>query len=241
MSLVFNRYEKKYILSIDTYNQIIDLLLENMDLDKNNKDMFNEIQSIYLDTPNDDYIRNSISKPYYKEKVRIRGYGKIDKETVLYLEVKRKVDKMVNKRRTEVHIDDVEYLLKNNKLKYKEEYMNKQVLDEINYILERDRLIPKLFVSYERCAITDKYSDLRITFDRNIVGSSNNIKFNTKGDKQLLDKNKMIMEIKTCFGMPRWLLDILEQYEIKRESFSKYGNSYKQDIENRKRLNYDFK
>lgn len=240
MSLVFNRFEKKYVLSIDVYHEILDKLLLKMNLDKNNVDEFMKVQSIYFDTDNNDYIRNSISKPYYKEKIRIRGYNFIDSDSELFLEVKRKIDGKVNKRRTNIKLSDIDNLIENNTIEYNNEYMNKQVLNEINYILNRDHLLPKLFVSYERCALVDNHSDLRITFDKNITGSSNKISFNIKTDQQLLNSKLMIMEVKTCYGMPRWLLEIIENNDIKKASFSKYGTSYKNELLKRKDNIYEY-
>ena len=50
------------------------------------------IYNIYYDTDNSDVIRHSISKPYYKEKLRLRSYyipnNSNDK---VFLELKRKL------------------------------------------------------------------------------------------------------------------------------------------------------
>ena len=88
----FKRYEKKYILSKEQYNLLIPRLLEYMNLDEhciggNNYQIYN----IYYDTDHDDVIRHSISKPYYKEKLRLRSYytpkNPSDK---VFLEIKKK-------------------------------------------------------------------------------------------------------------------------------------------------------
>lgn len=71
----FKRYEKKFILNQTQYNLLLPKLLEYMVLDKHcalNKDYC--IYNVYYDTKNNDVIRHSISKPYYKEKLRLRSY-----------------------------------------------------------------------------------------------------------------------------------------------------------------------
>lgn len=35
------------------------------------------------------------------------------------------------------------------------------------------------------------------------------------------------MEIKVPEQLPDWLLDLLEKYQLEKQSFSKYGNAYK--------------
>ena len=38
------------------------------------------------------------------------------------------------------------------------------------------------------------------------------------------------MEIKTVMGLPRWILDFLGKNNIYKQSYSKYGNAYKELI-----------
>lgn len=44
-------------------------------------------------------IRRSIEKPVYKEKLRIRGYGDINPDSPVFVELKKKYKKVVYKRR----------------------------------------------------------------------------------------------------------------------------------------------
>ena len=70
----FQRYEKKFIISDYQYRLLIPRLLEFMEPDRYCKDGETySIYNIYYDTDNDDVIRHSISKPFYKEKLRLRS------------------------------------------------------------------------------------------------------------------------------------------------------------------------
>lgn len=40
-------------------------------------------------------IRNSIEKPKYKEKFRVRGYREINEDSEIFLEIKKKFDGVV--------------------------------------------------------------------------------------------------------------------------------------------------
>ena len=55
---------------------------------------------------NSDAIRHSISKPYYKEKLRLRSY-KLPTNTndKVFLELKKKINGIVSKRRLSLPLD----------------------------------------------------------------------------------------------------------------------------------------
>ena len=73
---VFNRYENKYLMDTKAFYTIYNRLLEYMELDDYNKnDQFYSISNMYYDTEHDSLIRNSLAKPKYREKLRIRAYG----------------------------------------------------------------------------------------------------------------------------------------------------------------------
>ena len=104
---VFNRYEHKYILDRATYRQVIEIMDMHMELDKYNAGLKPyTIANIYYDTADDYLIRKSLSKPVYKEKLRLRAYGVPDRDTKVFLEIKKKYKGIVNKRRTTLKLDE---------------------------------------------------------------------------------------------------------------------------------------
>jgi VTC domain. len=88
----FKRYEKKFLISEDKYNELVARLLEYMDYDKYcQRGNTYSIYNIYYDTQNSDVIRHSISSPYYKEKLRLRSYKvPTSKDDKVFLELKKK-------------------------------------------------------------------------------------------------------------------------------------------------------
>ena len=72
MTDTLRRVEKKYLLSEDKYNRLLERLEPYMQLDEYG---LHTICNIYYDTPDYDLIRTSIDKPVYKEKLRLRSYG----------------------------------------------------------------------------------------------------------------------------------------------------------------------
>lgn len=234
---VFNRFEKKYPVSAQLYGEVQRELRKYMELDEYNKiHPYYTISNIYYDTMNNELIRKSVSKPKYKEKLRLRGYGIPSSEDQVYLEIKKKVNGLVNKRRTKLVLKEAyNFLYTSKKPEYKS-YMNKQVLNEIDYFLNLYNLVPKIYIAYDRRAFFGiDNRDLRITFDTNIRTRRTDLRleYGDYGEK-LLNDDVYIMEIKAEKSIPLWLSQMLGYFKIYRTSFSKYGTEYKRMISKKK-------
>lgn len=236
---VFNRHESKFLIDRDIYEELENKILKYMDLDEYNKT--NEsytISNIYFDTDDNELIRNSISKPQYKEKLRLRAYGIPTEDEKVYLEIKKKFCGVVNKRRTKLKlIEAYDFVATGNKPTLKS-YMNKQVLNEIEYILKLYDLKPKLYLAYDRKAFFSKSNrDLRITFDKNIRTRRYDLTLE-KGDhgEPQLKKDSLLMEVKAENNIPLWLSRLLSNYKIYKTSYSKYGKEYESLILNNRKL-----
>ena len=223
MKNVFRRFECKYLLTREEA-----IKFQNY-IDNNNliaKDIYpnSTIQSLYYDTPSYLLIRRSIDKPDYKEKIRIRTYTVPSKDTNVFLELKKKYNKIVFKRRVILPLKEAEDFLKSDELK-----LDGQIGNEINYFKTfYKELNPSFLIIYDRLAYQDINSDLRITFDTNIRYRDDNLSLsNEPTGKLLLNSNEVLMEIKTCGGYPLWLCKYLSENKIYKTSFSKYGTAYK--------------
>lgn len=236
---VFNRHEEKFLIDNDVYEAIQSELLKHMELDEYNKthDTYT-ISNMYYDTADNHLIRTSLSKPAYKEKLRIRAYGVPESNDKVYLEIKKKVCGLVNKRRTKLRLNDAYRFVSTGikpELKY---YMNKQVMNEIEYMLRIYELEPKLYLAYDRKAMFGIESrDLRITFDTNIRSRRYDLKLEA-GDygEQLMQEGKWLMEVKAEKNIPLWLSKMLAEYKIYKTSFSKYGKEYERMLVNNRIL-----
>jgi len=227
---VFNRYEKKFLISEEVYHNIQGTLLENMELDKYNiNNELYTISNIYYDTEDNALIRNSLSKPKYKEKLRLRAYGVPSHDDMVFLEIKKKVNGLVNKRRTSLKLDEAYEFVNTKKMPEIKDYMNKQVLNEQYYFLSRYDLSPKVYLAYDRIAYFGKDNhDLRISFDTNIRTRRCDLKLESgdHGD-YLLSDGIWLMEVKAEKNIPLWVSKMLSENNIYSRSFSKYGNEYK--------------
>ncbi len=234
---VFNRYEKKFMMSTETYEKVQIVLSEYMELDEyNKKHPFYTISNIYYDTLNNELIRHSISKPKYKAKLRLRGYGIPSLEDKVYLEIKKKVNGLVNKRRTKLVLDEAYDFASTGRRPLIKKYMNPQVVNEIEYFLKLYRLEPKIYIAYDRKAYFGiNNRDLRITFDTNIRTRREQLRLEV-GDhgEKLLNDDVWLMEVKAEKTIPLWVSKMLSEYKLFKTSFSKYGTEYKSMIRKNK-------
>jgi hypothetical protein len=228
---VFNRYEKKFIVDQATYEAILNLIEDNMELDPYNvKNGFYTISNLYCDTPNDDLIKKSLSKPIYKEKLRLRAYGVPELESKVFLEIKKKYKGLVNKRRTTLLLDEAYAFLASNEIPESKPYQNRQVLKEINFMLHQYDLKPIVYIAYDRQAFFT--GDFRVTFDTNIRTRRYDLglEYGDYGD-QLIDDGKWLMEVKAGKTLPMWFVKLLSDHKLYATSFSKYGREYQLYIE----------
>lgn len=236
---VFNRSECKFLIDEDVYEALNIKFMQYMEMDDYNKAHdFYTISNIYYDT-NDNYlIRNSLSKPQYKEKLRLRSYGVPNVYDKVYLEIKKKFNGFVNKRRSSLKLNEAYEFLSTGEKPELKSYMNKQVINELDYILKLYNVEPKLYLAYDRKAMFDKDNrEVRITFDTNIRTRRYDLKLEA-GDygEPLLEKGKWLMEVKVGKNIPLWLSKLLSEYKIYKTSFSKYGKEYEDMLINNKNL-----
>ncbi len=231
---VFNRHEQKYFLDADTFQKVLAVMDEHMQPDKHN--INHEpytISNIYFDTDDNYLIRTSLAKPKYKEKLRLRSYGVPNEDSKVFLEIKKKFNGIVNKRRTVLKLSEAYEFVSSGKPPLPQKYMNSQVLKEIEYFLHFYHLKPKVYLAYDRIAYFEKGNkDLRISFDQNIRTRRYDVALEDGdyGDK-LLPDGVYLMEIKTSRAMPLWLTEMLAKYDIKRRSFSKYGTEFTHQLQ----------
>ncbi len=227
---VFSRYENKYLIDEKTYHFLTSHMNEYMRTDKYNKDNeFYNIANIYYDTENDELIRKSIEKPVYKEKLRLRSYGVPNFSDTVFLEIKKKYKGLVNKRRTKLQLSDAYALVNEGVNPPDYDYINKQVLNEIQYFLSRYKLVPKVYLTYDRRAYFAKDDfDFRVTFDTNIKSRRKEVCLEAGNYGDLLIGNDLwLMEVKSSMAVPVWFSDLLSEAKAFSSSFSKYGTEYK--------------
>jgi SPX domain protein involved in polyphosphate accumulation len=228
---IFNRYERKYIVTSEQKNELIQFFKDYLIFDPYSIDGKSyTIYSVYFDTQDFGVIRNSISKPKFKDKLRMRSYTcPVKPQDMIFLEIKKKFDGRVNKRRINLTYEQAQFYLERGIKPTFDDYMDNQILNEIDYFIHVHRARPGAFISYERVAMMSTQDELRLTFDHNILFRNKNVDLMHKGGISLLeDESKWLMEVKSNDNFPLWLARKLSEYELYSQSFSKYGKAYKQ-------------
>lgn len=221
----FERVEKKYLLTRQQYRAVRAALCNYIEADDYPK---STICNVYYDTPDYLLISRSLEKPDYKEKFRLRSYGVPEEDGKVFLEIKKKYNGVVYKRRVRApEAEAVDYLNGGPEPHVK----NRQIMNEIDWFIHSYQgLGPGMFLAYDRYAFKGREDpDLRITFDWNIRYRTDHMDL-IYGDygTLLFDEELAIMEIKIPGAAPMWLTDILSDLEIYPRPFSKYGYCYQQ-------------
>ena len=223
---VFKRYETKYMITRAQKQKLLEAMAPYMALDKYGR---TTIRNIYFDTDNYRLIRRSIEKPFYKEKLRIRSYRQATPDSPVFVELKKKYDGIVYKRRLSMTEQQaIDWICRGGNPPE-----DNQIAREINYFLRFYRgLKPKVFLSYAREAYYSlDGSDFRVTFDDEIRCRRTDLSLESdpSGDI-LLPEDKVLMEIKCSGGIPLWMVQTMTEERIFRTPFSKYGTAYQNII-----------
>ena len=223
--MTFKRYELKYKLTRKQAELLREAMKGHMAIDRFGH---STIRNLYFDTDNFRLVRRSIEKPLYKEKLRVRAYGKATKDDPVFVELKKKFESVVYKRRLALpHRVAMDALESGQALP-----ADGQIAREIEAFraFYGPSLKPAMFLSYEREAYfpTDG-EDFRLTLDENILWRTDHLDLGASvWGTSVLRPDEVLLEIKTLGGIPMWMVKFLSENEIRRVSFSKYGTAYQQ-------------
>lgn len=218
---VFCRKEIKYMLSGAQYEGLHARLQTQIVPDRF---FVSSIFSLYYDTPDYLLIRRSLEKSKYKEKLRLRCYGIPDEKSEAFVEIKKKVDGVVYKRRESLPYKNALYYLLGM-----EEGGDSQIFHELDWFLRfYGDLQPAMFLSYNRLSYKGaRDGALRITFDRDILWRTESLDLRGGAwGTPLLPDGCRLMEVKLQGAMPLWLSDVMSEFRIYPNGVSKYGLAY---------------
>ncbi len=219
----FQRREIKYLLDARQRAMLEQAFRGRMAPDPHGE---STICNIYYDTPDFRLVRASLEKPVYKEKLRMRSYGRAQEEDAVFLELKKKYDGIVYKRRISLpQRAAARYMAGLAPLPEES-----QVGRELDYFRRfYGSLVPAVYLCYDRSpffAVDDP--DFRATFDRNIRFRQEELSLTAApGGAALLLPGQSLFEVKVAEAIPLWLAEALDRAGIRQASFSKYGEAYK--------------
>jgi hypothetical protein len=217
----FQRVEQKYLLTGEQYGALRRGMAPYV-----KPDVYSHytICSIYCDTEDFAIVRNSLDKPVYKEKLRLRSYGVPGSRDTAFVELKKKFDGVVYKRRVTVTAAQAAECVCTGRLR-----RDDQISREINWFLHSWQPAPAAYIGYDREAWSGiEDNDLRITVDTNLRARDWDLDLRA-GDfgELILPSECILMELKFTGGAPMWLARLLSENGVRHASFSKYGTYYK--------------
>ncbi|MBP5217079.1 MAG: polyphosphate polymerase domain-containing protein [Bacilli bacterium] len=221
---VMKRYELKFHLDQWQVAYFKRAILEHMKIDRYG---LTTIGSLYYDTPHFTLINRSIEKPFYKEKIRLRSYGLAKENSPVFLEIKRKNDKVVYKRRVVTDEKKAERFFQS-----KRQFEESQIARELEAFQSKYGFLePKYLILYDRIAYFQEEGDLRVTLDQNPRYRTEDLNLHASlNGIPLLGEQEAILEVKVQHSIPLWLVGILSKGKIYQTSFSKVGAAHKKEM-----------
>ena len=179
------------------------------------------IHSLYFDDYKDTSIYTTNSGLSKRFKWRIRYYG--DDLTYIMLEKKEKLESRCHKKSCKLTIDEYNQIISGDPtdLVFGTE---KKLIKELAIDMLIHNYKPKVIIDYERIAYVEEITNVRITFDMKISASYELENF-LEGDYQsfyVLPSGVNVLEVKFDSILPSYIRNIVESYNYKQTSFSKY-------------------
>ena len=220
----FKRCEMKYLLSDEQRARLEDAMSAHMVPDQYGPSI---VMNVYCDTPSSLLIRRSLEKPRYKEKVRLRSYGALKPGQPVFLELKKKSNGIVYKRRCTMPLERAEAFLAC------QGDPQTQIERELDFSIKRYGGLEKsAFIAYDREAFYDRDDhEFRMTFDVRVRVRWDRLTLSedSRGE-QILPNGQNLLEVKAGGAMPLWLARFLSEERIFKASFSKYGYAYQRRL-----------
>ena len=221
--LTFERREMKYLLTDGERDELLAAVAEHLVEDEHGA---STVRSLYYDTPTLILARRSSEHPTYKEKLRLRAYGSPYPCEPVFVELKKKCDGVVYKRRSTRTIEQAQGLLAGT------QEPRGQIERELACAAARyEGLAPACYLAYDREALYERNNrDLRLTFDRRVRMSWEAPRLDAElyaPAEQILPAGLSILEVKTSRAMPRWLTQALAGIGATQARWSKYGTAAK--------------
>lgn len=226
---IFVRKETKYLLTKKQFDSFInDLIINNMKIDEHG---LHTILSLYFDTNEYKFIKHSMTKPIYKEKFRVRSYGIPGDNEIIFLEIKKKVNGIVYKRRISMEYEV--YCTWQESGFFPEKLVNNQIGMEISWLFRQHTdLVPKVLIAYDRLSLfIEDDSEFRVTFDQNIRYRNQNLVLaNGSHGEIVAPELDVLMEVKAMGSYPLWFVELLNKYGVRKSSFSKYAQTFERHL-----------
>ena len=190
------------------------------------------VRSIYYDTPSLACYHEKEAGVEERNKFRIRGYGTDPSESVVFLEIKKRLGPAIDKHRASLRLKDLPAFLEQPDI---DRHIfptagaprGRDDARRFLYYYFRLRLHPVVLVVYDREAFFGKYDkSLRVTFDKAIRGrlSPQLRDLHVENGLMPVMRNHFVLELKFFHNsLPQWASALIRRYSLPRMALSKFA------------------
>jgi hypothetical protein len=236
-TLRLERYEYKYFVPEDRADAIRSFIRPYAALDPyaaRTRERRYTIHNIYLDTPGLDLYCACVSGDPDRFKLRIRWY---DEQALgpFYVEVKRKIRNVVVKDRARVSLEEFRAVVRGDRVSVPEG-PSFPALAAVRDQVSLRGVVPTLCARYTREPYESLFGDYaRLTLDRAMcyqparsVDLPEEPRAWTYVDAAPVTggiRRALVLELKFTRDFPRWMSDLVAEFDLERTGFSKYVSS----------------
>jgi len=223
----FNRYEIKYYLPESNIAEFREKIQQRMGEDANKRDSSKRITSLYYDSTDLRFYWEKIEGLRFRRKLRIRAYGepeKINDDTIVFVEIKQRVNKVTQKRRIPLTYKEAKMLC-DDRTNPENPAVRDAFVNEVLTLSETADLQPMVITSYHREAFVGVDADLglRITMDHRVQGRNTDFDLGTNAaNKFIIPSHLSIVEVKANERVPTWYTDLAAELGLDVVRVSKY-------------------
>jgi hypothetical protein len=190
------------------------------------------IVSLYLDSPDLQLCRESLTGLKNRFKLRIRSYTD-EPEYPRFFEIKRRINRVIVKSRARVMDRDVPILLSGRSLPPQGYTTDEVALSQFQFYAAGIHAGPSVLIRYMRQAWESTSENrVRVTFDRALcykVTHEPQVRLGGSGWQcNALTIGQVILEIKFTGSYPAWLVRLVADFALEARSISKFATSVEQ-------------
>ena len=226
----FNRYEIKYLLDEFKVPALREELTRHMGSDPYSPHGGYPVTSLYYDTADLRFYWEKIEGLRFRRKLRMRLYGApsaCTDDTPVQIEIKQRVNRVTQKRRTELpYATAVQWL--DHRKEIDCDASQKPFVNEVTTLVENLDLRPIVTTGYLREAFVGRDADLglRVTIDHKVHGRDRDFHFASGAQNRFIIPPKLaIVEVKANERVPYWITDLLARVDMSVIRVSKYCQS----------------
>lgn len=228
--LHFHRYEFKYLLSPRQLAGIVRELDLRLERDVHSgPDGSYFVRSHYFDTDSFHLYHEKLAGLQNRYKFRMRSYSSTRMYSdPLFLELKGRKGNLVYKHRMLLEPASVEEALENGMKRLTGLLLDGGGLCSTGarfvFDVFRKRISPSVVVDYYRTAFENRANpDFRVTLDSCMLAYRAGDNGHPTGAGRMISDGLHVLEIKFRYRMPAWFLRLIQEFQLKQVSFSKFA------------------